>query len=225
MELTADIIKRRSGHYDVSLVALLDVSRMKIHRLAQLEACLNLLELNVTHNELRSLDGLPALPLLRCLKLSNNQLTSLDSLPRLPLLEELTLANNRIRSIDFLELSTKLPSLRVLDFNENPLDSSAGARASKAFPGLFILNGEALTLARMLEDISSTDYTKLSDEGQGNDHEEGNFEFDDNIEKLNDEAISVNDFINESTGHLEELLKGCKERLATTEPAFIFPSP
>lgn len=51
MELTADVIKRRSGHYDVSLVALLDVSRMRIRYLAQLESCLNLLELNLAHNE------------------------------------------------------------------------------------------------------------------------------------------------------------------------------
>jgi hypothetical protein len=54
MELTTDTIKRRSGHYDTSLVALLDVSRMKMRRLAQLESCVNLLELNVAHNEVRA---------------------------------------------------------------------------------------------------------------------------------------------------------------------------
>ncbi|KAL3672537.1 hypothetical protein V7S43_001834 [Phytophthora oleae] len=207
MELSADIIKRRSGHYDVSLVALLDVSRMKIQRLGQLETCLNLLELNVAHNELRSLDGLPVLPLLRCLNLSNNQLTSLDNLPSLPLLEELTLANNRIRSIDFLELSTKLPSLRVLDFNGNPLDNSAGAKASRAFPDLFILNGETLSLTRILEEMSSIDFVKYPAEAQENDHEEENFELDDSVEKLNDDdiGVQVNDFINHSTRHLEGL--------------------
>ncbi|KAG1706733.1 hypothetical protein DVH05_027586 [Phytophthora capsici] len=225
MELTADIIKRRSGHYDVSLVALLDVSRMRIHRLAQLEACLNLLELNLAHNELRSVDGLPVLPRLRCLNLSNNQLTSLDRLPSLPLLEELTLTSNRVRSIDFLELSTKLPRLRVLDFKGNPIDSSAGTKASKAFPDLFILNGEAVTLMRMIEDISSIEHAKSSAEEQENDHEDENFEFDDNIEQLNDDDIHVNNFINESTKHLEDLLKGCKEKLATTGSEFLFPDP
>ncbi|KAG7377356.1 hypothetical protein PHYPSEUDO_011768 [Phytophthora pseudosyringae] len=193
MELAADLIKRRSGHYDVSLVALLDVSGMKIRRLTQLESCVNLLELNLAHNELRSLEGLPALPLLRCLHLSNNQLTSLDSLPCLPLLEELTVANNQIRSIDFIELSTKLPSLRVLDFTGNPLDSSTSAKASKACPDLFILNGEALTLTRLLAEISSDDLGKSSDATEGDGPVEACIELDDGADWSKDDDIGMPD--------------------------------
>ncbi|KAE9347999.1 hypothetical protein PF008_g7558 [Phytophthora fragariae] len=216
MELTADVIKRRSGHYDVSLVALLDVSRMRIRYLAQLEFCLNLLELNLAHNELRSLDGLPSLPLLRCLDISNNQLTSLDNLPRLPMLEELTIAN-QIRSIDFTALSTKLPSLRVLDFSGNPIDSRAEAKASKAFPDLFILNGEALTLTRLLEEISADDFgksTSTSDEDDPSLYAE----LTDGLESdtMEDDDIGVKEFISESTRNLQELLQRCK---ATVEAA------
>ncbi|KAF1794912.1 Leucine-rich repeat domain, L domain-like [Phytophthora cactorum] len=210
MELTADIVKRRSGHYDVSLVALLDVSGMKIRRIAQLESCVNLLELNLAHNELRSLEELPALSLLRCLQLSNNQLTSLvvylapDTLPRLPLLEELTVANNQIRSIDFVELATKLPNLRVLDFNGNPLDSSVSAKASKAFPDLFILNGETLTLTRLLEEITTDDFSKSS-VTEDDDPVETCVELDDGAAESKDDDIGVKDFINETSRQLEGL--------------------
>ncbi|KAG6963571.1 hypothetical protein JG688_00008091 [Phytophthora aleatoria] len=204
MELTVDIIKRRSGHYDVSLVALLDVSGMKIRRIAQLESCVNLLELNLAHNELRSLEELPALSLLRCLQLSNNQLPSLDTLPRLPLLEELTVANNQIRSIDFVELATKLPNLRALDFSGNPLDSSVSAKASKAFPDLFILNGETLTLTRLLEEITTDDFSKSS-VTEDDDPVETCVELDDGAAESKDDDIGVKDFINESSRHLEGL--------------------
>ncbi|KAG3113752.1 hypothetical protein PI124_g2732 [Phytophthora idaei] len=223
MELTVDIIKRRSGHYDVSLVALLDVSGMKIRRITQLESCVNLLELNFAHNELRSLEELPALSLLRCLQLSNNQLTSLDTLPRLPLLEELTVANNQIRCIDFVELATKLPNLRVLDFNGNPLDSSVSAKASKAFPDLFILNGETLTLTRLLEEITTDDFSKSS-VTEDDDPVETCVELDDGAAESKDDDIGVKDFINESSRHLEELLQRCKQTLAMTEPELIFPA-
>ncbi|KAG2760356.1 hypothetical protein PC129_g1885 [Phytophthora cactorum] len=223
MELTADIVKRRSGHYDVSLVALLDVSGMKIRRIAQLESCVNLLELNLAHNELRSLEELPALSLLRCLQLSNNQLTSLDTLPRLPLLEELTVANNQIRSIDFVELATKLPNLRVLDFNGNPLDSSVSAKASKAFPDLFILNGETLTLTRLLEEITTDDFSKSS-VTEDDDPVETCVELDDGAAESKDDDIGVKDFINETSRQLEELLQRCKQTLAMTEPELIFPA-
>ncbi|KAH7467399.1 Leucine-rich repeat-containing protein 61 [Phytophthora ramorum] len=224
MELTADIIKRRSGHYDLSLVALLDVSQMRIRRLGQLESCLNLLELNLAHNELRSLDGLPSLPLLRCLHLANNQLTSLDNLPFLPLLEELSVADNQIRSLDYTALASKLPSLRALNFNGNPLDSSASAKASKAFPDLFILNGEALTLTRLLEEISSDDFGKSPADDADIVQESIELEYAQGLDVTQDDDIGVNAFISESTRHLEELLLRCKQTLAASEPELIFPA-
>ncbi|KAF4143380.1 Leucine-rich repeat [Phytophthora infestans] len=222
MELTPEIIKRRSGHYDVSLVALLDVSGMKLRRIASLESCVNLLELNLAHNELRSLEELPTLPLLRCLHLSNNELTSLATLPLLPSLEELSVAKNQIRSVDFVELATKLPSLRVLNFDGNPLDIKAGAKASKAFPNLFILNGKTLTLTRLLEEITINAVSKSAATEDENPVEAG-LELDDEAVESNDDAVGVNEFINESTRHLEELLQQCKQTLAIAEPALISP--
>lgn len=217
MELTADTIKRRSGHYDVGLVALLDISKMRIRRLANLEACTNLLELNLAHNELRSLEGLPSLPLLRCLHLTDNQLTSIENLPRLPLLEELLLADNQIDSIDFATLAAKLPSLRVLDFHNNPMDSSATALASRAFPELFILNGEALTLTRLLEEISADDFgdsSTHSDEDEASERPADD-EYPDGKSEDEDD-IGVNRFIEESTRQLQGLLLQCKQTLEKT---------
>ncbi|KAI9983790.1 hypothetical protein PInf_007865 [Phytophthora infestans] len=181
MELTPEIIKRRSGHYDVSLVALLDVSGMKLRRIASLESCVNLLELNLAHNE-----------------------------------------KNQIRSVDFVELATKLPSLRVLNFDGNPLDIKAGAKASKAFPNLFILNGKTLTLTRLLEEITINAVSKSAATEDENPVEAG-LELDDEAVESNDDAVGVNEFINESTRHLEELLQQCKQTLAIAEPALISP--
>ncbi|KAJ0411149.1 hypothetical protein ATCC90586_005006 [Pythium insidiosum] len=60
MELTEDLIKRRSKHFDLGL-----------------DGCKSLLHLDLTGNQLRDLSGLPALPLLQSLGLSRNKIRTL----------------------------------------------------------------------------------------------------------------------------------------------------
>lgn len=96
----------------------------------------------------------------------------------------------------------KLPSLRVLDFSGNPIDSSAESKIAKAFPDLFILNGEALTLTRLLEEISADDFGKSSGTSDdeplaadlASEHEFGT---------TDDDDIGVKNFISESTRNLQ----------------------
>lgn len=104
----------------------------------------------------------------------------------------------------YLFFSIKLPSLRVFDFSNNPLDSSATSKASKAFPDLIILNGEALTLSRLLEEISSDDFGKSSD-AENNDSVEAGIEIEDGhgFDGTNNDDVGVNEFIHESTRNLE----------------------
>ncbi|CEG44869.1 Protein phosphatase 1, regulatory subunit, and related proteins [Plasmopara halstedii] len=212
MDLSVDLIKRRSGHYDLELVTLLDVSRMNICRLIHLEHCVNLMELNLNHNDLQSLEGLPPLPLLRCLHLSNNRLASIDSLPSLPLLEELHVANNQIQSINFVELAKKIPSLRTFDFSGNGLDdSSTVAKASEVFPYLLFLNNEVLALTKLFEVLSSEQFEV----------ENGvvsSIELEEKVVATMDDKV---DFIDETTSHLEDLLRRCDQTMAKTDPKLI----
>jgi hypothetical protein len=91
-----------------------------------------------------------------------------------------------------------------LDFSGNPLDGSATAKASKAFPELFILNGEALTLTRLLEEISAQDFGKSPRAAEDEDPmEEAHLVQEDGLDAAEDDDIGVNQFICESSRNLE----------------------
>ncbi|KAJ0407082.1 hypothetical protein P43SY_005355 [Pythium insidiosum] len=101
MELTEDLIKRRSKHFDLGQLKRFTGLRC----LASLDGCKSLLHLDLTGNQLRDLSGLPALPLLQSLGLSRNKIRTLADLPQLPLLEELVVKENQVDSVDFVALA------------------------------------------------------------------------------------------------------------------------
>ncbi|GLE00057.1 hypothetical protein PINS_up008784 [Pythium insidiosum] len=152
MELTEDLIKRRSKHFDLSCITHLDLSSAGLRRLAHLDGCKSLLHLDLTGNQLSDLSGLPALPQLQSLNLSRNNLRTLADLPQLSALEELMIKDNQLASVDFQALARCAPCLRHLRLDGNPavVTASTLAQLRTAFPRLVLFNGESLDLFEVL---------------------------------------------------------------------------
>lgn len=86
-------------------------------------------ELDASYRQIRTLEGMPAMPNLQTLDLEGNELTSLEGLPDLPELQKLFLTYNSL--ID-LRGYPNLPKLQELDLGANSIGSLAGFNASNA---------------------------------------------------------------------------------------------
>jgi hypothetical protein len=115
-----------------------------------LNQCVDLCDLDLSSNLLSSISVLDgrSLSKLRRLNLSSNNLASLDSMPVLPALHTLRLDGNALRdSSCFAVLAERCPSLRALWIAANPVASSASYRADalRHLPSLEIFDGERLS--------------------------------------------------------------------------------
>ncbi|ETV83455.1 hypothetical protein H257_04179 [Aphanomyces astaci] len=114
MEITEDLLKRRSKHFDIACIQRLNLAGCDIRTVALLEGCTSLVELNLAKNHLLSLHGIPTLPTLKCLDCSFNTVTTLDGMSPQPQLEELHVEGNDLARVDFALLQKQLPRLRRL---------------------------------------------------------------------------------------------------------------
>jgi Leucine-rich repeat (LRR) protein len=80
-----------------------------------------LTHLYLSNNQITSFKHFPNLPKLIYLRLENNQLTSFKHFPILPKLIYLSLENNQLTSFEHFPTHSKLPKLRVLDLQNNPI--------------------------------------------------------------------------------------------------------
>ncbi|KAL0419770.1 UNVERIFIED_CONTAM: Geranylgeranyl transferase type-2 subunit alpha 1 [Sesamum radiatum] len=90
------------------------LNRLSLSRLGSMEQLLWVQMLDLSHNKLRTIEGLEALQLLSCLKLNNNRLcsfTALEPLKTLKSLEALDISNNEIgaHSIDTIRYLCSSP--------------------------------------------------------------------------------------------------------------------
>ena len=110
-----------------------------------------LIELNLQHNQLHQskllLNVLPHS--LQILNVSFNDIDSLDSFPYLPQLERLNVEGNAINtsSINFMKLQSKIPSLQHLQLNNKFVNLSS---IQIAFPELLTLDGEIMGLKKQV---------------------------------------------------------------------------
>jgi len=86
----------------------------------------NLIVLDVSENEIESLDGVEYLDRLQHLYANSNALSSIEEVPMLPNLSILSLSCNRIRSFDRMQ---QQPSLEMLSLSDNKISSMAGLGA------------------------------------------------------------------------------------------------
>ena len=82
---------------------------------------LNLIELHLQGNFIKSISGLQKLTKLRVLNLSRNQISKLQGLAGLSALRNLQLSDNSIKNIKELVHLEKLDYISVLDFCFNPI--------------------------------------------------------------------------------------------------------
>jgi Leucine-rich repeat (LRR) protein len=84
----------------------------------------NIVEVDLSFNQLDNIEALDVFPNLKILLLDHNNLTSLQSFPSLPRLETLSLSYNGIRGQDnlLLSLSQKFPTLKNLNLMKNPVN-------------------------------------------------------------------------------------------------------
>ena len=83
-----------------------------------------IVEVDLSHNQLDSVDALDIFPNLKLLILDHNNITSMNSFPVLSKLETLSLSYNGIRVLDnfLVNLSQKFPLLKHLNVMKNPMN-------------------------------------------------------------------------------------------------------
>ncbi|GIL73325.1 hypothetical protein Vretifemale_3523 [Volvox reticuliferus] len=150
--LTDDDIKSATQRFDLEIVFKFSWINKGILRISGLEKCINLVELNLTGNQISKIEGLELTVNLQRLILTSNKITAIDGICHLSRLEGLWLQDNRLAALESLALPqlAQLPSLHCL-YLQN-LDRSApnavcrtpGYKAAvlKALPNLTNLDGE-----------------------------------------------------------------------------------
>lgn len=166
--LTKDLIKHQSGEYDIEVVQYLKLPGIALPSITTIMLSMtNLLELDLSHNEIKKVDNLTSLTNLRRLDLSSNLISSLSEgwCSNLRSLSFLSLHGNQITDVDDVYTLTPLsPTLRSLylrlsdDTGEssNPCCShpAYGNKVTSAMidgPGLVILDGESCELNGEIE--------------------------------------------------------------------------
>jgi len=126
---------------------VLNLSHNEISSIENLERLTSLTRLDLGHNRLACISGLDALGSLTHLSLTSNRIRLVTGLEHLRSLETLLLADNLIETPAELRTLAWLPALCTLTLAGNPLlASGAGhsAHVSRLLPSLRLLDGEPL---------------------------------------------------------------------------------
>mmetsp|Transcript_31987 Transcript_31987/g.38701 ORF Transcript_31987/g.38701 Transcript_31987/m.38701 type:complete len:271 (+) Transcript_31987:330-1142(+) len=171
-------ILAQAGQFDIEAVCTFSYIGKGLTQITCLNACINLVELNLSDNLLTCIEGLEGLSKLKKLTLTSNKIKEVENLESLESLEHLLLQNNQIATFDQLNLPMLgfLPKLRSLYLKNvdgsqpNPVCREAQYRKKilSFFPELRNLDGERL------RSVASAAYHNASKTtGHGVDGEEG----------------------------------------------------
>jgi hypothetical protein len=163
------VIKARSGEYDLEQVRYLSLERLSLSSLDLSDAvcrCTGLVELSLARNCLTAdVSVIGRLQGLRRLDLSYNQLRSVDGLDLLPQLEWLDLRANAVASLDGIVCLAKIDSLHTLFLqaptpsaeDQNPLCQYPAYSNSvfRSIPQLNVLDGTHLLLESVVDDLET----------------------------------------------------------------------
>lgn len=165
MELTPRRITALARTFECGSVFRLSAAGEGLARLGEaVSACEALETLDVSGNELTSLDGLEGLSRLRVVSARGNRIGSLLGFPSLPSLERLLLQGNAVASLRDVEaLAGRCPGLRDLRLQEmdgadaNPVCGERGyrARVAELFPALEVLDGHRVRSKHCLEGVEA----------------------------------------------------------------------
>lgn len=121
-------------------------------KIENLEECVNLQELNLSGNEIPSLDGLSRLHNLRKLTLTSNKISSLSGIEKCHALEHVLIQDNNISNVAEIQALIGLQNLKGLYLKnidgsqKNPVCEHPSYRSSimRQLPKLTVLDGERL---------------------------------------------------------------------------------
>ncbi|KAI0208156.1 Leucine-rich repeat-containing protein 61 [Lamellibrachia satsuma] len=151
-KITQQMLKSRSGEFDIESIHTLALPGMGIKDLGCLGECIGLERLNLSHNALTRMYVLASLNNLMHLNLAANRISSLDGLQTLDNLQSVNLAGNLISSTDSLRCFTlleKFTDLRlhdVVQHQTNPLcrNNLYKSDVVSLLPKLVKLDGERM---------------------------------------------------------------------------------
>jgi Leucine-rich repeat (LRR) protein len=104
------------------LLQYLDLSHNSISFIIHLQDCISLKYLNLSHNRIRVLSNLErVIGSVTRLDVSHNEIESLDGIGKIYSLERISVANNYVSDYQELTHLSRLPNLEAIDLSENPL--------------------------------------------------------------------------------------------------------
>lgn len=99
----------------------LKLDNNKIWKIQNLGHLVNLEWLDLSFNNIEKIEGLETLTKLTDLALFNNLITEVEGIGTLQELSALSLGNNRLENLDGLMCLRKIPSIRILNLDGNPI--------------------------------------------------------------------------------------------------------
>lgn len=212
-QLTPEIIKAAADRFSLEIVFILDMPATGIREIKNLEACINLMHLNLSNNRITRMKGLEACVEITYLDLSYNQIQKIEGLRSLVKLEKLELQGNRINNMNNISELTGLTKLRHIllqnfDFSDpNIICAEAGYRDAilQILPALRSLDGHRRHLP-MLQRGELTKYEINLSVGKINL---------DNKPWVDTSKLTIDGFSKAEDNDIKSLIRECKSLLAT----------
>ena len=165
MRATEEEVKRQSGSYDLSVVKRLRFKRQSVDDVGVIGTLHDLLELDLSHNRLESLEGLGELRKLKVLNVAHNRLKSLRGIEQLSQLETLFVQDNNLVNFDrdVGPYLSKLKQLKAVHFcsrhgeSGNPFCTEENngnkypSEYIKRFPNVQVWDGERVILREIAQ--------------------------------------------------------------------------
>ena len=137
------------------------------HLGTDLASCTSLRRLDLSHNQLSSLEGLGGLQSLEELRVTNNNITTFKHLRALPSLMEIDISYNKLKSLDGLEFIPTLTILRAEHNHINTLKIPKIYGIDKSNPSLGNSGGIASSMGKLTNILNSGNSVTSTSTGTG----------------------------------------------------------
>jgi len=137
------------------------------HLGTDLASCTSLRRLDLSHNQLSSLEGLGGLQSLEELRVANNNITTFKHLRALPSLLEIDISYNKLKSLDGLEFIPTLTILRAEHNHINTLKIPKIYGIDKSNPSLGNSGGIASSMGKLTNILNSGNSVTSTGTGTG----------------------------------------------------------
>ncbi|XP_058035374.1 leucine-rich repeat-containing protein 61 [Ahaetulla prasina] len=155
-KITVQLLKSRTGEFDLESILLLKLRGLGILELGCLGECASLEWLDLSGNSLTHLAPLASLKALTVLNVSANRISNLEPLSGCESLQSLNASGNQLRSLQQLQCLAGLRHLDNVRFHNGPARLSNPFCAAAGYPGI---------LAEMFPRVKVIDGERVSGRG------------------------------------------------------------